>query len=140
MARPRYGPRHQRARKAMLRGWQPGDLCPRCHHPTDPRLDKLHADHDEHGGYLGLSHGSPCRVCGARCNLAAGGTKSAQLAGKRPRQRTCIICGAPFVAARGRTSAVQETCGCRSCVAELKASRRARRSDPEPPDATGREW
>lgn len=140
MARPRYGPAHQRARAAAIRAWQPGDTCARCGHETDPRADDLHLDHDEDGGYLGLSHGSPCRVCGVRCNVAFGGIKSAQLAGKRLRERRCTICGTPYTAPRGRTSAVQETCGGQRCITELKRRHRAREGDSEPPEPTGRVW
>lgn len=136
----RYDRRHQRAREAMLRAWRPGDLCPRCQHEVDPRIDKLHADHAEDGGYLGLSHASRCRVCHTRCNLAFGGIKSAELAGKRLRERRCVVCGTPFTAPRGRTSSTQETCGAGACVTEIKARRRARGPDGEAPPPSGRIW
>jgi hypothetical protein len=136
----RYDRRHQLAREAMLRAWSPGDTCPRCGHEVDPRADKLHADHDEDGGYLGLSHGSPCRVCGRRCNVSFGGIKSAQLAGKRLRERRCVVCGLPYTAPRGRTSATQETCGRQSCITELKRRNKSREGPGEPPEATGRLW
>jgi len=107
----------------------------------DKRVDVLNLDHDDYGdGYLGFSHSSPCRTCGARCNQQLGGIKGALAQGKRLRERRCVICGLPYTAPRGRTSAIQQTCGKRECVAQLKASRRARRSDPEPPEPTGRVW
>lgn len=140
MARPRYNRTHQRARQTGLKALPVVSPCVRCGHDMDKRADEIDLDHDERGGYLGFSHRSPCRVCGLRCNQYFGGLKSAELAGKRPRERRCVICGTPFEAARGRTSATQETCGKGACVAALKASRRARHADPEPPQATGRLW
>jgi hypothetical protein len=140
MPRKRYGRAHQRTRAAALRAWSPGEVCPRCGHPVDPGLDELHLDHDEDGGYLGLSHGSPCRTCGRRCNLQHGGLKSAQLAGKQPSERRCVICGTPYKASRGSDGAAQRTCGNKDCVQHLKALRRARKEDPAPPDVTGRTW
>lgn len=141
MARPKYGPAHQRAVKYGLRALPIPAPCVRCHHDMDKRIDVLNLDHDDNGdGYLGFSHSSPCRDCGRRCNQLAGGIKAAQQAGKRLRERRCVICGTPFTAARGRTSAVQETCGKRECISQLKASRKAHHEDPEPPGTGGRVW
>lgn len=105
--------------------------------------DQVHLDHADDGGdadYLGASHGSPCRVCGQRCNVAFGGIKSAQLAGKRLRERRCVVCGLPYTAPRGRTSALQETCGKQPCINELKRRNKSREGPGEPPQATGRLW
>lgn len=140
MARPKYNHRHQRARATGFKALPLVSPCVRCGHEMDKRADEIELDHDEHGGYLGFSHGSPCRTCGLRCNSYFGGLKSAELAGKRVRERRCVICGTPFEAARGRTSAAQETCGRRACIAALKTSRRARQEDPAAPPVTGREW
>lgn len=140
MARPKYNRTHQRARDSGLKALPVISPCVRCRHDMDKRTDDIELDHDEFGGYLGFSHGSACRTCGLRCNSYFGGLKSAQLAGKRPRERRCVICGTPFEAARGRTSATQETCGKRACVAALKSLRRDRADDPPAPPVTGREW
>lgn len=125
----RYDRRHERARAAAVRAWRPGDACPRCGLEINPAFDDLHLDHDEHGGYLGLSH--------AGCNTRAGGLKSAARAGKRPRERRCRVCGIPIKPARGRTSATVETCGNLDCVAAWK---RRREQPPEPPEPGGRIW
>lgn len=116
----------------MVRAWRQGDICPRCGTEVNPAFDDLHADHDEDGGYLGLSH--------AWCNLKAGGIKSAELAGKRLRERRCQVCGIPIKPARGRTSATVETCGGRDCVTKWKRLRRLRQNPDPPPDPDGRVW
>lgn len=113
----------------MVRAWSPGDTCPRCGLEINPAFDDLHLDHAEDGTYLGLSHKA--------CNLKAGGLKSAQLAGKRPRERRCQVCGIPIKPARGRTSATVETCGQPACVTAWK---RRRGQPPGPPDPEGRVW
>jgi hypothetical protein len=123
----------------MLRSWKPGQVCCRCWHEVDPSVDRLDADHNDNGiGYMGLSHSSPCRICGQKCNQVAGGNRSALLAGKQLRDRRCKICGKPFTAAHGYPD--QATCGQRECITKLRAIRHARRDDPEPPPVSGRAW
>lgn len=135
---PRYGNEHRRAKAAWEARWQPGDLCPRCHHRTEIG-DLLDLDHDDDGhGYLGLSHASPCRTCGKRCNQSAGGQKAAIRAGKRLRQRICTECGKPYQATSGSSGARQETCSLK--CAGLRRSRLARGDDPAPPPVSGRVW
>ncbi len=74
---------HKKAREQALAVYRPGTLCVRCGHPTWYPRDQIDLDHRDDGrGYLGWSHHSPCRTCGARCNQAAGGRKGALLAGK----------------------------------------------------------
>lgn len=131
---------HERVRIAMLPSVQLGvTLCYRCKHPLEPG-DKLELDHADDGSYGGFSHGSPCQICGKRCNASAGGTKAALLAGKRPRERSCVICGKQFTASRGHDGSVAATCGRNECVQELKRRRRTGEPDPEPPPQTGRTW
>ena len=130
------GQAHRSARAAMLRAFQNGQLCARCQHPMW-HGDKMDADHSDTGhGYLGLSHSSPCRTCGQRCNQSAGGQRAAGLAGKQSRDRRCIVCGRPYIA--GMTTTV--TCGRQPCVNAVRAARRARKPDPTPPKAQGRAW
>ena len=132
---------HRRVREAMLAAAVPGEtLCARCKHALEEG-DRVQADHDDQGdGYLGLSHSSPCRICGRRCNQAAGGERAALLAGKRLRSRACVVCGKNFVASRGSDGSVAATCGQRACLTELRRVRRAHEPDPRPPPQTGRAW
>lgn len=75
--RPQYGALHKAVRKEYLARYKPGQKCVRCGHPTFYPQDRLDLDHRDDGrGYLGLSHSSPCRTCGERCNQAAGGEKA----------------------------------------------------------------
>jgi len=120
---------HKRVRETMLRAFRPGQLCTRCQHPME-NGDRLDADHNDNGaGYRGLSHSSPCRTCGKRCNQRAGGQAGALRQGKKLRERDCVICGKPYVAAMPD----QVTCGQRSCITQIRAIRKARRPDPAPP-------
>jgi len=131
---------HQRTREAMLPSVAWGVTpCYRCQHPLEAG-DRIELDHADDGSYGGFSHGSPCRVCGVRCNAAAGGAKAAQLAGKRPRSRACVICGKQFTASHGSDGATAATCGQRACIAALRRLRKAGEPDPEPPPQTGRAW
>lgn len=83
----RYGNDHRRARRDAAGRHHPGDPCARCRHPLGPMGPWLHYDHDEHGGYLGFSHGSrPCPVCGRKCNERAGQVKGAQVVNARRRR------------------------------------------------------
>jgi hypothetical protein len=74
----RYGVTHRVARKAALRGYQPGvTVCVRCGQPIcEADLRKVHLDHDDSDPsgrrYLGLSH--------QKCNLAAQNQRRAALA------------------------------------------------------------
>jgi hypothetical protein len=129
---------HQRAREALLPTVAWGEtLCYRCKHPLELG-DRIELDHADDGSYGGFSHGSPCRVCGQRCNAAAGGTRAALLAGKRLRSRACVICGKQFTASHGSDGAAAATCGQRECLAELRRRRKAGEPDGEPPPQTGR--
>lgn len=141
MARPKYGRPHQRATKAAMRTVQWGTTpCCRCDHPLEFG-DRVELDHNDDGiGYKGLSHSSPCRVCGERCNQKAGGEKAALQAGKQLKNRRCVICGTPFTATSGSVGALQATCGVQECKTALRRIRKARQPDPEPPPVTGREW
>jgi len=127
---------HKRARAALLATFRPGQLCSRCSHPMEPG-DQIDADHNDNGpGYRGLSHHSPCRTCGRRCNQSAGGRKAALRQGKKLRSRDCVICGKPYKAAmRG-----QVTCGAPACITAIRRSRKARHPDPDPPAAEGWVW
>lgn len=136
----KYGSAHKRAREAGLSQLPPGSPCVRCGHEMWPAADVLNLDHDEDGGYLGFSHSSPCRTCGKRCNQSAGGIKAALQAGKRLRERACVICGKQFTASRGTDGSNAATCGQRDCLTRLRAIRRAREPDPEPPPQSGRPW
>ena len=138
---PKYTGYHRRARAAGLALLEPGSPCVRCSHEMWPAADILNLDHSDDGtGYLGFSHSSPCRTCGKRCNQSAGGIKGALLAGKRPRERACVICGRAFVASRGTDGSNAATCGQRSCLTRLRAIRKACQPDPEPPAQSGRPW
>lgn len=66
-----YGYAHQQERKRRAARHQPTDPCARCGRPLGPMGSWLHLDHDEHGGYLGFSHGMTC-------NVSAGGSKGAR--------------------------------------------------------------
>lgn len=71
-----YGKQHERARAAAAARHDPANPCCRCGHALGPMGPWLHFDHtDSRDGYLGFSHGAPCPVCGARCNLKAGAKK-----------------------------------------------------------------
>jgi hypothetical protein len=140
--RRRYTSEHGRVRAALVARTVWGTtLCCRCKHPLEAG-DQVQLDHadDESGDYLGLSHGSKCRVCGTRCNQSAGGQVGALLAGKRLRSRACVVCGKQFTASRGHDGSVAATCGRSQCVAELKRRRKAGEPDGEPPPQTGRKW
>lgn len=78
----RYDGRHKRARADAARHHLATNPCVRCHQPLGPMSSALHYDHDEHGGYLGFSHGS--------CNLRAGAIKgnTLQPGPHRPHQTT----------------------------------------------------
>jgi hypothetical protein len=103
--------------------------------------DRLELDHRDDGpGYLGLSHASPCRTCGKKCNQSAGGRLAAKLAGKESRDRRCVICGMAFHASQGNDGSLSVTCSTRSCITELRRRRKAREPDGEPPPPTGRAW
>jgi hypothetical protein len=128
--------RHKKVRAAMLAAYRPGQPCARCRHPLHP-TDKMDADHADDGdGYLGLSHSSPCRVCGRRCNQSAGALAAARRAGKQPSERVCVICGKPYTASLPK----QVTCGGQPCITAIRAIRRAHRPDPPPPAQQGRVW
>jgi len=92
---------------------------------------QLELDHDEFGGYLGLSH--------KLCNRSAAGVKSAIVTGKtlagRPKA-ACVVCGIPIRPSRPAIV----TCGRAGCVTELKRARHARQPDPVAPMASGRMW
>lgn len=80
LKRPQYGAVHKRARQEWLAAYRPGQLCVRCGHPTFYPADQIDLDHSDDGTrYLGFSHHSPCRTCGARCNQASGGIKGGVL-------------------------------------------------------------
>jgi hypothetical protein len=74
--------------------------------------DAIELDHNEDGTYRGLSH--------MLCNRRAGGLKAAAIAGRRPRDRKCTICGAPYKASYPN----QTCCGDRSCITMLRKLRR----------------
>src|SRR5215203_4098509 len=77
-----YDAKHVAARKRLLPSayYTP---CIRCGHTMLP-TEKLHLDHiADRSGYLGFSHGSPCHVCGKRCNLPAGAAKGARITNAR---------------------------------------------------------
>ena len=74
----KYGTAHQAERKRRAKTHQPTDPCVRCGHPLGPMGPGLHLDHDEHGGYHGFSHGTPCPWCKRRCNVSAGSSKAAK--------------------------------------------------------------
>jgi hypothetical protein len=132
---------HKRAREALYPTIEWGvTKCYRCTHPLEPG-DLVELDHAPDGSYGGFSHGrSPCRVCGRRCNSSAGGQQAALAAGKRLRERPCVICGLVFTASRGTDGAQAATCGRTPCVTALKRLRRAHQPDPEPPPPSGRAW
>lgn len=135
--RRKYTSEHKRTREALLPYVVWGETkCCRCFHPLEPGA-QIDLDHEDQGpGYKGWSHHSPCQVCGRRCNLSAGGQLRAQLAGQRPRERACVICGMRFLASK--TS--QETCAQRSCITEIRRLRREHEPSPEPPPQQGRAW
>ena len=141
--RRHYTSAHRRLREVMIAQVEWGvTACCICRHPLELG-DRVQLDHDDQGGdtdYRGLAHSSPCRICGKRCNQRAGGVLAAQLAGKRLRERQCVICGMPFTASRGTDGAQAATCGRAECVTQLRRVRKARQPDPAPPPATGRQW
>ena len=79
-------PEHRRARAALITAWTPGDPCCLCGHPMYGPARYLHADHipgtDQ---YRGLAHGTPCQVCGKRCNQSDGAKRG------RARQDTSTL-------------------------------------------------
>lgn len=117
-------------------------LCCLCGHPLEAG-DHVQLDHDDEGtdsDYRGLAHSSPCRVCGVRCNQSRGGERAALLAGKQSRKKRCTVCGLPFVASRSSDGAKAVTCGRQDCVTAVRAARRARGPDPQPPPSSGWVW
>lgn len=136
-----YGSAHRQARKALLATVTPGvTLCTRCRHPLQAG-DKIDLDHDdETGKYAGFAHHSPCNICNARCNQAAGGQLAAKMAGKESRNRRCLICGIAFHASQGADGTLSVTCSQQPCITEIRRIRKAREPDPEPPPPTGRAW
>ncbi len=122
---------HRRARAAYLSQvvWGTTPCC-RCGQALTPPVQLDHSD--DGNGYLGLSHKS--------CNARAGGIKGALLNGKKPRQRQCAICGMPFKASRGTDGSNAVTCGRQPCLNQLRAVRKAREPDPQPPQQSGRPW
>jgi hypothetical protein len=132
---------HKRARAAGLPMVEFGVTpCYRCGHALESG-DLIDLDHAPDGSYGGFSHGrSPCRICGKRCNAAAGGRAGALNQGKRLRERPCIICGQVFVASRGTDGSEAATCGRQPCLNELRRVRREREPDPAPPPQSGRTW
>lgn len=113
--------------------------CYRCQHPLQLG-DEVQLDHAEDGSYGGFSHGSPCQICGKRCNASAGGKAGAVASGKRLRERPCVICGRYFTASRGTDGAQAATCGRTECVTQLKRIRKNHEPDPQPPPQSGRTW
>lgn len=75
----RYGRKHREKRADAARRHHPNNPCVRCGHPLGPMGPHLHYDHDEAGGYLGFSHGTPCPICGIKCNIRAGAIKGNQI-------------------------------------------------------------
>lgn len=83
----KYGSSHAKQRAAALPFITPATPCVRCGHPLGPehviirgrKVGRWHYDHDEHGSYLGFSHGEPCSYCGRRCNVRAGAQKGARI-------------------------------------------------------------
>ena len=84
----KYDATHQKARARAKANVTPLTPCARCGHALGPehrispagrRIGLWHYDHDEHGGYLGFSHGGPCSSCGRRCNVKAGASKGARI-------------------------------------------------------------
>lgn len=141
MPAPRYSTAHRRLRAALYRQLRDGTPCARCGHPMHPRTEHLALDHTDDGtSYLGFSHDSPCGTCGERCNSAAGGRHRARNAGEKLRDRRCVICGMPYRAGSGSDGAKQATCGQQNCITALRRIRHLRQPDPEPPEATGRDW
>jgi hypothetical protein len=138
----KYGTPHKRAREALLPLVVWGETpCSICTHPLYPG-DEVDLDHDDDGvSYRGFAHHSPCRICGRRCNQAAGGELAAVRAGKQLRRgRRCVVCGLPYTAGSGSAGAAQVTCGGQPCITELRSRRKAREPDGEPPAPTGRVW
>ena len=131
----RYGRRHQRIRAALAREVSRLAPCPRCGHPLGP--GDIALDHADDGlSYIGFSHASPCPVCGKRCNQVAGGIASALRAGRKLRQRTCVVDGKPYTAKDSK----QLTCGSRECESALRAATKARVSLPPPQPSNARPW
>lgn len=100
----RYDATHMRKRKAAFAGLPEHSPCCRCGHDmwkhAKDKPDKLgrtrsalHYDHDEHGTYLGFSHGTPCPQCGRRCNVKAGAAKGARVANARRKQHRATRSG-----------------------------------------------
>jgi hypothetical protein len=76
---------HGKPRAIAARRHKPTDPCARCGHELGPMGKHLHYDHADDGiGYLGFSHGTPCPVCGEKCNLQAGAVKGSAIAHGTP--------------------------------------------------------
>lgn len=132
---------HKRNRTAMLALVEWGITpCYRCQHPLEAG-DLVELDHAPDGSLGGFSHGrSPCRICQVKCNPSAGGKEAALNQGKHLRSRACCICGKQFTASRGTDGSHAATCGSQPCLNALRASRKNRAPDPDPPAQTGRSW
>ncbi len=90
----RYGPPHQHSRAAAFAALPEHSPCARCGHDmwkhakTKPdragiTRSAIHYDHDEHGTYLGFSHGTPCPTCGRSCNRDAGAAKGGRVRARK---------------------------------------------------------
>jgi hypothetical protein len=125
----KYNVAHQRRRTAEMRAFKPQMPCCLCGHPLSTPAG-VELDHGPDGKtYRGLAHGTvACRVCRRKCNRAEAGRRGAIAQGKQLRDRVCVICGTPFVTLQGAA-----TCGQRRCITALRASRKARKPDPVPP-------
>ncbi len=82
-----YGWQHQKARKAALASFVPGQPCVRCNKPMTSRAGlELDHDDDDRSRYNGLAH--------AECNRRAGGQKAQRQRAEGP------LLGWPPTAAR----------------------------------------
>jgi hypothetical protein len=80
-----YGLAHQKARRAAIAAYNPGDPCARCGMPMTDDPSLLHLDHtDDRSGYLGLSH--------MMCNISSNSTHPP----RRREPRVCDQCGLTF--------------------------------------------
>lgn len=94
----RYGGAHQRLRAALL-PYAVGSPCCRCGKPIKPG-EPVDLDHDEHGGYLGLSH--------QRCNRRAGGQKASRNRMRVPSVKEMSIGGLTPIGVIPTTSRLDE--------------------------------